>query len=245
MVRSIPHDLLIDLRSSAMPFFCGARYAPLWAWREYFLPKQIHEAERNIWCMSTIGVPVYSRRLRFFVPGTARLSVRKELQSKGIDRPLILFNPGGQLKKAWPLENFSQLAKRLLDMGKVKIGIVGYSDHERGMAGAICGDVASPHCVDLSGCHRITRLGALLEKTVLFVSNDTGPLHLASAMGTPTVGLYLPQNLPRFGPWCNPHRCLVAVESGGEGIRMGSIKVEDVYEACIEMIRSCNLLPDH
>jgi len=71
-VRSYPHDLLIDLRSSAMPLFSGARYRPLWGSRELFLPQKMHEAERNIWCMTTLGVPVYSRRLRFFIPEETR-----------------------------------------------------------------------------------------------------------------------------------------------------------------------------
>jgi len=242
MVRSIPHDLLIDLRSSAMPLVCGARYAPLWVWRELFLPRKMHEAERNIWCMTTLGVPVYSRRLRFFVPERARAAAGEELAAKGGPFPWILFNPGSNgREKMWPAENFSELAGRLIGGMDVNIGVTGYSDYECGIAGRICGDVSSPRCVDLSGRCPMTRLGALLERAVLFVSNDTGPLHVASAVGTPTVGLYLPRNLPRFGSWCNLHRSLVATGPEGEDAVMGSIGVEDVLRACGEMLHEVAL----
>ncbi|MDO9508683.1 MAG: glycosyltransferase family 9 protein, partial [Thermovirgaceae bacterium] len=239
MIRSIPHDLLIDLRSSAMPLFCGARYAPLWVWRELFLPKKMHEAERNIWCMTTIGVPVYSRRLRFFVPEPARNAAADELRSKGADLPWILFNPGSNgREKMWPAENFSVLAKKLIGRMDFNIGVTGYSDYEQGIAGEICRNVASPRCVDLSGRYPITRLGALLEQAVLFVSNDTGPLHVASAVGTPTVGFYLPWHLPRFGPWGNPHRSIVASDLDGKGAVMNSIGVDEVFEACMELLNT-------
>ena len=237
MIRSIPHDLLIDLRSSAMPLFCGARYAPLWVLREFFLPKKMHEAERNIWCMTTIGVPVYSRRLRFFVPESSRATVADELRSKGADLSWILLNPGSNgREKMWPAENFSALAKKLIGVMDVNIGVTGYSDYEQEVAANICREVSSPRCVDLSGSYPITRLGALLEQAILFVSNDTGPLHVASAVGTPTVGLYLPRHLPRFGPWGNPHRSIVASDLDGKGVAMNSIGVDGVFEACTELL---------
>lgn len=236
MIRSIPHDLLIDLRSSAMPLVCGAEYAPLWGLREFRLPKKMHEAERNIWAMYTLGVPTYSRQLRFFVPESARLAAREELASVGNSLPWILFNPGSNsTEKNWPAERFSALAKELLCETDVNIGIVGYADYEREIAAGISEAVSSSRCVDLSRRSPITRLGALLEQAVLFVSNDTGPLHVASAIGTPTVGLYLARNLARFGPWCNPHRTLVAPEVQ-EGVAMESIQVNEVLGACRELL---------
>lgn len=242
MVRSIPHDLLIDLRSSAMPLFCGARYAPLWGLREMFLPKTMHEAERNIWCMQTLGVPIYSRGLRFFVPPAVRESVRAELASRGNASHWIFFNPGSKtLSKNWPPGHFTSLAKKMLDDTGGNIGIIGYTSYEREIAAQICGDVASRRCVDFSGPYPITRLGALLERAVLFVSNDSGPLHIASAVGTPTVGLYRARNLPRFGPWGTRHRSLAAADDGDESMR--NIAVEDVRIACLELLNSSGVFP--
>lgn len=242
MIRSIPHDLLIDLRSSAMPLVSGARYAPLWGLREFLLPKKMHEAERNVWCMQTLGVPVFSRRLRFFVPSAAREQVRHELLEKGAQLPLVLLNPGSQDPgKNWPAEKFSALAKKILDELKVTVGVTGYARYERELAGHICEEVRSERCIDFSGEYPIARLGALLERAMLFVTNDTGPLHVASAVGTPTVGLYRAKNFPRFGPWGTVHRSLVP-SPPDDDCSMERIPVEEVWNACCEVLESVGSL---
>jgi len=238
MIRSIPHDLLIDLRSSAMPLFSRARYRPLWGLRELMITKGMHEAERNIWCMNTLGVPVYSRRLRFFIPGESREEAARVMASKGRDRPWILINPGaGAKNKIWPLENFIELGSRLFDALGVNLGVTGYSETEQETAARICGSIGLERCEDFSGKHHITRLGALVERSILFVSNDTGPLHVASAVGTPVVGLYLPKNLARFGPWGTRHSCLVASTDDGRE-PMSTINVEEVFKTSVEMLQS-------
>ena len=242
MIRSIPHDLLIDLRSSAMPLVSGARYAPLWGLREFLLPKKMHEAERNICCMQTLGVPVFSRRLRFFVPSASREQVQNELQEKGGQLPLVLLNPGSQDHgKNWPAEKFAALARKILGELNVMVGITGYARYERELAARICGEVRSERCLDFSGDYPIARLGALLECAMLFVTNDTGPLHVASAIGTPTVGLYRAKNLPRFGPWGTVHRSLVP-SPPDDDYAMERISVEDVWNACCEVLESVGSL---
>jgi len=238
MIRSIPHDLLIDLRSSAMPLVCGARYAPLWGLRELMLPKTMHEAERNICCMQTLGVPVFSRRLRFFVSPAATEQVEHELVEKGTKFPLVLLNPGSQDPgKNWPAEKFLALARKIHSELNVTVGITGYARYERELAGHICEEMRSERCIDFSGEYPISRLGALLERAMLFVTNDTGPLHVASAVGTPTVGLYRAKNLPRFGPWGTVHRSLVP-SLPDDDYSMERISVEEVWNACCEVLNS-------
>ena len=242
MIRSIPHDLLIDLRSSAMPLVSGARYAPLWGLRELLLPKKTHEAERNIWCMHTLGVPVYSRRLRFFIPPSFREEALCLLSAHRIEGSWVFFNPGSNsVAKNWPPSHFTCLAKIFLRETDFNIGIVGYSPYEQEIAACICKGVASQRCVDFSGSFPMVRLGALLERAALFVTNDTGPLHVASAVGTPTVGLYRAKNLPRFGPWGTVHRSLVP-SPPDDDFSMERIPVEEVWNACSEVLESARSL---
>ena len=236
MIRAITHDLLIDLRSSAMPLVCGARYAPLWGLRELFMSKKTHEAERNLWCMQTIGVPVYSRRLRFYVAPVFReeAALLLEEASKG---PWVLFNPGSNcMTKNWPPSHFIELARIFLNKTDFNIGVVGYSLYEQEIATQICGNVSSYRCVNFSGPYPMGRLGALLERASLFVTNDTGPLHVASAIGTPTVGFYLAENLPRFGPWCNIHRSLIPSPPYDDN-SIKRINVEEAWKACVEVLQ--------
>lgn len=237
MIRTIPHDLLIDLRSSAMPLVCGARYAPLWGLRELFLSKKMHEAERNIWCMQTIGVPVYSRRLRFYVSERFRRQA-EELMTAAPGAHWVLFNPGSNsLAKNWPSSHFIELARMFLASKGFNIGVTGYSPYEQELAARICDEVSSDRCINFSGANPMGLLGALLERSALFVTNDTGPLHVASAIGTPTVGFYRQENLPRFGPWCNNHRSLVP-QTANCVSAMAEISVAEAWNASIEVLRA-------
>lgn len=237
-IRSYPHDLLVDLRSSAMPLFSGARYRPFWGLRELFLPQKMHEVERNIWCMTTLGVPVYGRRLRFFIPPQSREEACRLMASRWKDRPWVLLNPGTPGKyKTWPLENFIELGLRVVDSFCINLGVTGYYGAEREAAAKICEAIGEERCGNFSGDRHVTTLGALIERSVLFVSNDTGPLHLACAVGTPVVGLYLPKNLARFGPWGTRHSCVAAGRNGGNE-PMRTIKVDEVFKSSVEMLQS-------
>jgi len=163
------------------------------------------------------------------------------MASGGKDCPWVLLNPGaGGEKKIWPLENFVELGLRLVDALGVNLGVTGYSETEQEAAARICGAIGNERCGNFSGEHHITRLGALVERSILFVSNDTGPLHVASAVGTPSVGLYLPQHLSRFGPWGNIHRCLAAKTGEGHD-PMRTICVEEVFDACMEILRCVDI----
>lgn len=102
--------------------------------------------------------------------------------------------------RRWPAERFARLARRLLDLG-LRVVVTG-DGHERGLAARVClGAVASPDdVVDLSGALDAEALVALLDGAALVVTNDTGPLHLADALGRPTVALFGPNTPARYGP---------------------------------------------
>ncbi len=205
-VRKGRFDLIIDLRSGAMPLFSGARYRPLWGIRELRLPKTIHEAERNLYAVMTLGVPVRTRQLRFYIPEKERVWVAENVAPKIGDKRFALLNPGAAWprEKRWPVERFGEFGKRLLE-DNLLLGVIGYTEAEQEAAQRICrfiGEKAMP----LHGKTGLGRLAALLEEADLFVTNDTGPLHLASAVGTPTVGIYGPTRPERYGPWGNRHR---------------------------------------
>jgi len=96
------------------------------------------------------------------------------------------------------VERFAELGKRLLD-DNVFVGVIGYTEAEQEAAERIC-RIIGEGALPLYGKKGLGRLAALLEKADLFVTNDTGPLHLASAVGTPTVGIYGPTSPDRYGP---------------------------------------------
>ena len=109
-------------------------------------------------------------------------------------------NPGTVLlRKRWPAEGFAALARRLLDSGwrVVLIGDAGDRDSSAQVR-ALLGD--PERVLDLTGTTTWGQLGAMIERCGLFVGNDSGPLHLATAVGTPVVGLYGPTTPAIDGP---------------------------------------------
>lgn len=114
----------------------------------------------------------------------------------GDDRFVVLHPGAGDVRRRWPPEYFAKLANSLLSTGE-RVAVVGGMD-DRALAAAIAD--AAPGIANF--CSRLTLRGlvGLLSRARLVVSNDSGPLHLAEAVGTPTVGIYWCGNLVNAEP---------------------------------------------
>ncbi|HPU77435.1 MAG TPA: hypothetical protein PKY84_03960, partial [Thermosynergistes sp.] len=109
-MREGRYDLIVDLRSTLMPLLSGARFAPLWGFKGVFAPQGVHEAERNIAAVASLGVPIAVRRLRFYVPQSSRDAADRLIGPALKGRPLVVLNPSGSIpEKRWPVERFSGL----------------------------------------------------------------------------------------------------------------------------------------
>jgi len=226
-MREGRYDLIVDLRSTMMPLLSGARFAPLWGFKGVFAPRGVHEAERNIAAVASLGVPIAIRRLRFYVPQSSRDAADELLGPALKSRLLVVLNPSGSIpEKRWPIERFCHLGLRLVERHGAAVGVLGYLEREIELAKAIL-EVLGEDGIDLTGRHSLPVVGAFLERSALFVTNDTGTLHMASALMVPTVGIYLLRNAARFGPWGGPH---VVVASLRDDVR--EIPLEQVVEAC-------------
>ncbi len=203
--RAGNYDLIIDLRSTLIPLFMNCRYRPLWGWRELFLPKKLHEAERNLQAMASLGVPIWSRAMRFFIPQDLRQKVEGERSDWD---KLILINPGGRQAKRWPAGGFAEVAQRLSAQGWT-IGAIGYDPQEQEAVRQILRDLPGP-VADFSGPFSLLHNAARIGAARLFLTDDSGPLHIASALGTPTVALFGPSDPYRFGPWGTVHEIVGA-----------------------------------
>lgn len=130
----------------------------------------------------------------------------------GLERSVVLLPGAGRPEKIWPADRFRQLADRI---GQRALVVWGPS--EKDLAEEIGGRLAPP-----TG---LRELAWLLLHAQVVIGGDTGPLHLAAALGTPVVGLYGPTDPRRSGPWGQLANCLDRFETT-KWIR--SISVEDV-----------------
>jgi heptosyltransferase-2 len=122
---------------------------------------------------------------------------------------------GWSAARRWPLERFAGVARRLIDGHDARVVIVGGPD-EVEMAGELArriegdGDKATAVC-NLAGRTTLHETAAVIERCRLFLGNDSGPMHMAAAVGTPVVAVFGPSNKEAWGPYAppgavNPHK---------------------------------------
>ncbi len=164
-------------------------------------------------------------------------------------RPFIAINVNTSelcLERRWPASSFVELSVRLLkiydDMDLVFVG----DATERSYVEDIVARISDDRVINLAGRTSFDQLLAVLQRAALVVSNDSGPLHLACALGTPTVGLFGPETPLLYGPkslnnitlyrgiYCSP--CLNVYNSktapcGGDNQCMKQITVDEVLDA--------------
>jgi len=133
--------------------------------------------------------------------------VRDELREHGIDAgDYVVLNPNaGQLslERRWPRTQFAELGERLWrehGVGLVLIGSAGERSWTGGLAELMRMRTPGIRLADLAGSLTVGELAALLAGARACVSNDSGPMHLAAALGTPTIGLFGPETPVMYEP---------------------------------------------
>ena len=131
------------------------------------------------------------------VTDTDRREAAKVRDASG-EKPLVLLQPGASdLRRRWPAERFAAVGDAFAREGAL-VAVNG-SVEESGIVGEVLERMRHP-AINLSGQLSLSGLCGLLERTTLVVSNDTGPLHLALAIGTPAVGIYWLTNVLESAP---------------------------------------------
>jgi ADP-heptose:LPS heptosyltransferase len=154
-------------------------------------------------------------------------------------RRIAVLNPGaGWPSKIWPAERYGELARRLAQEHDVASVAVWGTAEERPLAETIV--ATSGGHARLAPPTSMTELAALCRRAALLVGSDTGPMHLAVAVGTPTISLHGPSR----AEWCGAYgpeniRLQVRYEEGSSQERrqaddsaMRAITVDMVAEAC-------------
>jgi len=114
-------------------------------------------------------------------------------------RPVFAFQPGGQWEtKRWPHKHFSRLANLLHAQYNALIILIGSPD-EYQLGESIIQEAGGLNIINLMGKTTIYQLPAMLSMVDILIANDSGPLHLAIAVGTRAVGIYGPTDSFRTG----------------------------------------------
>lgn len=152
---------------------------------------------------------------------------------------VVLINPGtGWGAKRWPVERYSTVAQGLIERG-FRV-IVNAGPREEHLAESIVG--ATGGKATLLGC-TLPQLIAVTRRIALCIAGDTGPLHMACALGRPVAGIYGPTDPSRNGPFGTRFRVLRSPESKRDHTRreepeagLLTIEPEDVLRAADELL---------
>ncbi|MFW5878534.1 MAG: glycosyltransferase family 9 protein [Myxococcota bacterium] len=117
------------------------------------------------------------------------------------DRPLVVLHPGaGDLRRRWPIDRFARIATSLCREGYLLALIGAQEEKDLGSAVMEAAGTTGGLLVDLTGALELPALVGLTARASLMIGNDSGPLHLAHAVGTRTVGLYWCGNIVTAAP---------------------------------------------
>lgn len=122
--------------------------------------------------------------------------------------PLVAVHCGGHyfIRKRWPLDNFIQLAQYIQTKTKLQVVLVGGRED---IESSLTIQKAVPQVINAVDRFKLAETAVLLKHCRLYLGNDSGPLHLAAAMGTPTLGLFGPTAPSQFYPYHPPFHTFI------------------------------------
>ncbi len=171
-----------------------------------------HEAEYNLRLLGSLGItPDLNPQFEFTIREEEQALVDSVLASDGITRFAVLHAGSGGSARDWSAERFAELGDELQRNQGLRIVLTGGKDEKELVASVQ--SLMKTGAVNYSGRFSLRELAALFARASVFVSNSTGPLHIASMVGTPVAAMYPPivQCSPaRWGPYTNKKRIFAA-----------------------------------
>ena len=170
-----------------------------------------HEVQRQLDLVETVGCRASHTRLSFQVPQATQQEAGLLLAGIGISpgQPWILMHPGASAaSRRYPSRHWAALVRMVHQQLGLPVVLTG-DDAEKTLIDEIRAQsgVASPHAFSLAGQLDLAQLAAIIQLASVAVSNNTGPAHIAAAVGTPVVDLYALTN-PQHTPWQVENRVL-------------------------------------
>jgi heptosyltransferase-1 len=171
---------------------------------------EVHALDRGLTLLQALGIPDMQVLYDLPIGKNDAAAAQQLLLENGVqlDRPLVAINPVAKWPtKLWTAKQFKELAERLLEKG-FQVVFTG-SREDRALIDEMAGKLGSS-VIRLEGRTSLKVLAAVYRSANVVVSTDTGPMHLAAAVGTPVVALFGPTAPWRTGPYGQGHVVLRA-----------------------------------
>ena len=260
-LRSLKIDFSIDpqglLKSAILGWLAGATdrvgfakgQAREQAWRFYhnpISPRSTHLVDRQLELLEPLGV--FEPPVHFGSMTTQAGSVEAEKALQGLNLnsgEFAVINPGASwASKRWPTERYVDVAKTLYESAGLRSLVVWGNADEKTLAQSIV-DASSPTSC-LAPDTSLPVLASILKRSRMYIGSDTGPMHIAVAVGTPCVAMFGTTRAEYCGPYGEAHRVLQKRYDGGTSTHrrtttnaaMLEISVQSVIEQCLQVASS-------
>ncbi len=221
--RSFDLGLLLTNSFGSAFLFYLARIPKRWGYgtdgRAVLLTKSVpmkrsdvarHQVFYYLDLLQSLGLKTVPPKLKLAASPSESQAARDRLASLGLDpqKALVIICPGASYgsAKRWPASSFARLASLLQKKKEAEIAVVG-SAKEKEIAESVSSLMEKKPAV-VAGETTLAELLGLISLASLFVSNDTGPMHMANALGVPVVAIFGPTDPAVTGPFQKPSACL-------------------------------------
>jgi lipopolysaccharide heptosyltransferase II len=169
-----------------------------------------HQADQALDVLASLGIPIEGFSTCLWVSPEEVIHFQKKMMERGIQfdgRPLIGIHPGAEWEgRRWENQKFARLAEAIVDEFDAQIMILG-GPKDHALLEEVEKNIRVSH-VTIQPCLR--ELIVVIKSCDLFIGNDSGPAHIATAVDTPTVVIYGPQKPEWFGPYGEKHLVAIA-----------------------------------
>ncbi|MFH0839005.1 MAG: glycosyltransferase family 9 protein [Candidatus Omnitrophota bacterium] len=198
-LRQENYSMVVDLRNTLFPLLLQAKVKT----RPFHNAPQciISMQERHLWKLKNLGIRTDGAQLSVMFDEQDKAYISESLRTYGMTfgDTIICVSPGARSHiKRWPEEKFLELCEKLTDKIKTPIVLIG-DKQDRAVTRKI--SLALKNKIfDLSGLTTICQLACLLKNSVLLISNDSAPVHIAGSTNTPVVAIFGPTDPLKYGP---------------------------------------------
>ncbi|CUS77612.1 heptosyltransferase-3 [Candidatus Kryptonium thompsonii] len=258
-LRKRKYDLVIDLfcnpRSALLTFITGAKYRVGYAFRGRSYAYNVklkprkevhHNVEFNLDALRALGLEIIDKEIYMPIDENAENFAKKFWnENKLNEKVVVALNPSGTWEtKRWRLEKFARLGDEIAKNFKAKILILWGNQNELEDAQKISSMMEIKPIIPPRT--NLKQMASILKRCSFMISNDSAPMHIATAVGTPTLGIYGPTNPYAQGPYgekhlwvrredldciaCNLTKCPIG------NICMKELSVETVYSAFLKLV---------
>jgi len=264
-IRSQKYDLVIDLfgnpRTALITFLSGAKYRFGFNFRgrnyAYNIKVKgrggiVHNVEFNLDSLRTLDIPIVSKKLHLPMNIVHKEFAEEFIKKNNIDARKIIgiSKTGGWESKRYKVNDYIELINKLNELYDVNFILIWGNIKEKENCEYIKSKIAKGNAFVIPDSP-IRYLGAIIKKCDLIIGNDSGPLHIAVAVGVPTLGIYGPTNPSLQGPYGETNlsvvneklRCLYCnlLECPIGNICMTELSKGKIIDKVIELIKINNI----